>query len=142
MNKMEERIERSEKFVALSENSFYKDLGERKKEILNLLNKEGELSLDKINANTKMSLPLISYHLNGNQKSEGLKKLELIESREEKGRCYIEINLLGEEVLDFMNNESKKIKLIGGSFKEQIYNLLKDEKIPSYKLVEEIKKIL
>lgn len=77
--------------------SYYKILTNKKMEILQHLNKESndELSLEQIGDKTKMSFPLISYHINGNLKSEGLKKLGLLESREEKGKVYVKLTTLG-----------------------------------------------
>lgn len=42
-----------------------------------------------------MSLPLISYHINGNLKSEGLKDMGLVETAEKKGRIEIKLSTLG-----------------------------------------------
>ena len=42
-----------------------------------------------------MSAPLISYHINGNLKSKGLKEMGLIETKEEKGRLYLKLSTLG-----------------------------------------------
>jgi len=46
-----------------------------------------------------MSLPLISYHVNGNLKSEGLKELGLVETKEIKGRVEVELTTLGRLLL-------------------------------------------
>ena len=42
-----------------------------------------------------MSPPLLSYHINGTLKSEGLKQLGLIDVVEEKGSMLIKLNTLG-----------------------------------------------
>ncbi|MBI4155584.1 hypothetical protein HY498_05905 [Candidatus Woesearchaeota archaeon] len=42
-----------------------------------------------------MSMPLLSYHINGILKSEGLKQLGLIDVKEGKGSLVIELNTLG-----------------------------------------------
>ena len=52
-------------------------------------------SLEELSKKTKMSLPLISYHINGNLKSEGLKDLGLVETMEEKGRIAVKLSTLG-----------------------------------------------
>lgn len=77
--------------------SYYRILTDRKMQIMKLLYEapNRELNLETISKETKMSLPLISYHINGNLKSEGLKELGLVTSRDEKGRSFIKISNLG-----------------------------------------------
>ena len=76
--------------------SYYKLLTDRKMEILKMLSKpDCCLSLDDLSKRTKMSLPLISYHINGNLKSEGLKEMGLVETEEIKGRMEIKLSVLG-----------------------------------------------
>jgi DNA-binding transcriptional ArsR family regulator len=77
--------------------SYYKLLTNKKLEILKLLfdNKDCCASLDELSKKTKMSLPLISYHINGNLKSEGLKDLGLVVTKENKGRMKIDLSMLG-----------------------------------------------
>jgi len=54
--------------------SYYRILTDKKMEILTTLSKPNCcISLEELSKKTKMSLPLISYHINGNLKSEGLK---------------------------------------------------------------------
>ena len=48
---------------------------------------------------TSMSLPLISYHINGNLKSEGLSKTGLIESKTFKGNVGIRLTDFGVLIL-------------------------------------------
>jgi len=76
--------------------SYYNILTDRKMEILKLLQQPGCCkSLEELSKKSKMSLPLISYHINGNLKSDGLKELGLIETTEEKGRIAVKLNTLG-----------------------------------------------
>lgn len=77
--------------------SYYRILTDRKMEIIKLIydSENHDMNLETISQKTKMSLPLISYHINGNLKSEGLKELGLVTSREEKGKSYIKISNLG-----------------------------------------------
>ena len=76
--------------------SYYKLLTDRKMEILKMLSKpDCCLSLDDLSKKTKMSLPLISYHINGNLKSEGLKEMGLVETEETKGKIAIKLTVLG-----------------------------------------------
>jgi DNA-binding transcriptional ArsR family regulator len=76
--------------------SYYNILTNKKMEILKLLKQPGCCkSLEELSKKTKMSLPLISYHINGNLKSEGLKDLGLVDTTEEKGRIAVKMSTLG-----------------------------------------------
>ena len=80
--------------------SYYNMLTDKKMEILKLVNKPGCCaSLEELSKKTKMSLPLISYHINGNLKSEGLKDMGLIETKEAKGRIAVTLSTLGRLLL-------------------------------------------
>jgi len=78
--------------------SYYKILTERKMNILSLLYQDRTCcgSLEELSRKTKMSLPLISYHINGTLKSEGLKNLGLVEVSERKGRTTVQLSTMGE----------------------------------------------
>ena len=86
------------------EYSYYDALSGRKIEILRLL-MERLMSLDEISKKTRMSLPLISYHINGNNRSKGLIMLGLIEKANENRKKGVRLSALG--------------KLIISSYKEQ-----------------------
>jgi len=73
--------------------SYYKIVSERKMRMLQVLLK-GAFSLDMLSKETKMSLPLISYHIHGNAKSEGLLNLGLVEIKNEKS-TIVELTPLG-----------------------------------------------
>lgn len=81
--------------------SYYKMLTDKKLDILRVLyeNKDNEdrccASLDELGKRTNMSLPLISYHINGTMKSEGLKELGLVETVEKKGKMEISLSMMG-----------------------------------------------
>lgn len=76
--------------------SYYKILTDKKMDILKLLSEPYCCnSLEELSKKTKMSLPLISYHINGTIKSEGLKKLGLVETEEKKGKIEIKLSTLG-----------------------------------------------
>ena len=76
--------------------SYYKMLTDKKMELLKMLSRpDCCLSLEDLSKKTKMSPPLISYHINGNLKSEGLKQMGLIETMEKKGRIEIKLSTLG-----------------------------------------------
>ena len=74
--------------------SYYKILTERKLALLKILYKSVR-NLEELSKETKMSLPLISYHINGNLRAEGLKQLGLVETSDTKGRVKVSITTLG-----------------------------------------------
>jgi len=81
--------------------SYYRLLTDRKMEILKMLSKpDCCMSLEELSKKTKMSLPLISYHINGNLKSEGLKEMGLVETNEMRGRLEIKLSMLGRMLLN------------------------------------------
>ena len=77
--------------------SYYRILTDKKMDILKILfdNTDCCSSLDELSKKTGMSLPLISYHINGNLKSDGLKNLGLIDASERKGKVDIKLSVLG-----------------------------------------------
>ncbi len=76
--------------------SYYNMLTDKKMGILKLLAKPGCCSsLEEMSRKMKMSLPLISYHINGNLKSEGLKDMGLVETTENKGKIAINLSTMG-----------------------------------------------
>lgn len=80
--------------------SYYRMLTNKKMEILKMLSKpDCCMSLEELSKRTKMSLPLISYHINGNLKSEGLKEMGLAETTEKKGRIEIKLSTLGKMLI-------------------------------------------
>ena len=81
--------------------SYYKMITDKKMEILGELKKpDCCVSLNELSKKTKMSLPLISYHINGNLKSEGLKEMGLIDVKEQKGRMEIGLSTLGRMLMN------------------------------------------
>lgn len=81
--------------------SYYRILSDQKMKILNVLNDDDEccVSLEELSKRVRMSLPLVSYHINGNQKSEGLKEMGLIETRSVKGRIEVHLSMIGRLLL-------------------------------------------
>ncbi len=77
--------------------SYYKQLTDKKMNILKLIFKEEDCcsSLEQLSEKTGMSLPLISYHVNGNLKSDGLKDLGLVDTVEQDGKTAIQLSTLG-----------------------------------------------
>lgn len=76
--------------------SYYDLLTDKKMNILKILHDNNDnISMDELSKKTKMSLPLISYHINGNLKSEGLVEMNLVESKENRGRVDLTLTELG-----------------------------------------------
>ena len=92
--------------------SYYKLLTDKKMDILKIIYKNnGYSSMDDLSKKTKMSLPLISYHINGNLKSEGLKEMGLIDTKEVKGRVDLHLSVLGKLLIKgYIPYESGKEK--------------------------------
>ncbi|HLG23294.1 MAG TPA: helix-turn-helix domain-containing protein, partial [Candidatus Nanoarchaeia archaeon] len=81
--------------------SYYRILTDKKMGILTTLSKPNCcISLEELSKKTKMSLPLISYHINGNLKSEGLKEMGLVDTNETRGRVEIKLSTLGKMLLN------------------------------------------
>jgi len=80
--------------------SYYKLIPDKKMDILKILHdKNCCSSLEELSKKTGMSLPLISYHINGNLKSEGLKTMGLVETKEQKGRVSVELSTMGRMIV-------------------------------------------
>lgn len=80
--------------------SYYKILTDKKMAILKVLNQPGCcMSLEDLGKRTGMSLPLVSYHVNGTLKTEGLKELGLVDTNERNGRVEIHLSLMGRLLL-------------------------------------------
>ena len=77
--------------------NYYKLLTDRKMAILRTLYNEADCcsSLEQLGRNTGMSLPLISYHINGSSRSDGLLKMGLIEADEKGRKTYVSLSMLG-----------------------------------------------
>jgi DNA-binding transcriptional ArsR family regulator len=77
--------------------SYYKTLSEPKLKILTAAYEKGNyIALEELREKTKMSPPLLSYHLNGTPEVEGLKQMELIETREQRKKVEVKLSTLGE----------------------------------------------
>jgi len=77
--------------------SYYKLLTDKKMDIIKYLYKNDKCcsSLDDLSKKLGLSLPLLSYHINGNLKSEGLKEMGLVVTDEHKGRMSVKLTTLG-----------------------------------------------
>jgi len=80
--------------------SFSNVLSEKKMRILEALEGSCIGSLEDISRKTGMSLQLVSYHINGTPKSQGLKDLELVETKEEKGKVRVCTSAMGRLFMD------------------------------------------
>ncbi len=77
--------------------SYYKSLSDQKLSLLRILyrNRDCCSSLEELSRKASMSLPLISYHINGNRKVEGLKQMGLVDIEESRRRLTIHLSELG-----------------------------------------------
>ncbi|MBI4448629.1 ArsR family transcriptional regulator [Candidatus Woesearchaeota archaeon] len=75
--------------------SYYKLITEKKLKLLNLLHHREKLTIQELSTQTKMSLPLISYHINGNATTEGLLRMGLVATQEDRGKTIITLTSLG-----------------------------------------------
>jgi len=81
--------------------SYYSLLSDKKMDILRILYEKTDCcaSMDDLSKKAGMSIPLVSYHINGNLKSEGLREMGLVETEENKGRMKISLSFLGKMLL-------------------------------------------
>ena len=81
--------------------SYYKAISPRKLKVLELLFKKRNCcaSLEQMANELNMSLPLVSYHINGNQKVDGLKQMGLITTVESRKKTEVTLNSLGEMLM-------------------------------------------
>jgi hypothetical protein len=78
--------------------SYYRLIPERKLAIVTFLKTQPDCcsSLEDLAQRTKMSLPLVSYHVNGNSKAEGLLTMGLVETHiGPRGKTQIMLTELG-----------------------------------------------
>ncbi len=83
-------------FLPVLKFSYYRMITDKKKDILRILyNSKRPMSLEELSKKTRMSLPLISYHINGTLKSVGLKNLGLIETKEQRSKLRVRLTIQG-----------------------------------------------
>jgi len=76
--------------------SYYKLISQKKMTILRMLYNRDRTTFEDLGKELKMSLPLISYHINGNPESQGLVQLGLVETvGGSKGRIELQLTTLG-----------------------------------------------
>ena len=83
--------------------SYYRLLPERKLAILKFLKDRPDCcsSLEDLGEKTRMSLPLVSYHVNGNSKAEGLLSMGLVETHiGPRGKTQVMLTELGKLIAE------------------------------------------
>ena len=94
--------------------SYYRLLPEKKLAVLRFLRYQPECcsSLEDLARRTGMSLPLVSYHINGNAKAEGLISLGLVEVQvAERGRTQVILSEMGRLIVDgMMENPTRETR--------------------------------
>lgn len=76
--------------------SYYNAINEKKMKIIKLLNDKGAVgSMDELSKLSKMSLPLIAYHLKGNRDSKGLVEMNLVETTKRDQTVCVSLTELG-----------------------------------------------
>lgn len=79
--------------------SYYKELSDRKMDILKSLDEDEWTSLQALSKRLNLSSALVSYHLNGNYKYPGLKQHRLVELKEKQQHLLIRISKMGSLLL-------------------------------------------
>ena len=79
--------------------SYYNELSDNKLKILKLLDSEDYTSLKELGKKSKMSISLLSYHINGNYKHKGLREYRLVEVKEEKKNLLVKLSSMGKLLL-------------------------------------------
>lgn len=85
------------KMLPIMKFSYYRLIPDKKMSILKYLynNPDCCASLEELSKRLGMSLPLISYHVNGTFKSEGLEKMGLVETLEGRRKTSLRLTTLG-----------------------------------------------
>lgn len=79
--------------------SYYHVLSENKMRILGKLEHGHYIALRELSKSLKMSVALVSYHINGNLKYKGLRELRLIEVKESKKSLLVKLSDMGNLLL-------------------------------------------
>ncbi len=76
--------------------SYYNAINDKKMKILNIVNKKGPISsMEELAKLSKMSLPLIAYHLRGNRDSQGLVEMNLVMTKKIDSSVCVSLTELG-----------------------------------------------
>lgn len=87
--------------------SYYHELSDNKMGILKALHEKEYEPLPKIADKLKMSISLLSYHINGNDKYKGLKDHRLIDTKMENKNLYVKLSSMGVLLLKgYVKNKS------------------------------------
>lgn len=98
--------------------SYYKLLTDKKMELLKMLYKNENCcsSLEELSQTTKMSLPLVSYYINGSINTEGLEAMGLVDVEKVRGKIHIRLSTLGRMLVKgyipsekYRNNKKEKV---------------------------------
>lgn len=79
--------------------SYYHVLNDNKLKLLKELVFEDYKSLKELSASLKMSISLLSYHINGNYKYKGLKEHRLVEVKEQNNNLMVKLSEMGNLLL-------------------------------------------
>lgn len=79
--------------------SYYHELSERKLKIMKALQGQDFIAPIDLAKKLKMSISLVSYHINGNFHSKGLKGYHLVEVREKGKNVFIRLSQIGNMLL-------------------------------------------
>jgi DNA-binding transcriptional ArsR family regulator len=83
-------------FLPVLKFNYYKMITDKKMRLLKFLMEENCCSsLEQLSKKAGMSLPLISYHINGTPRSQGLKDMGLVDTEEIGGRISLKLTRLG-----------------------------------------------
>lgn len=79
--------------------SYYHELSANKMKMLGSLEENDFKSLKELSKELKMSISLLSYHINGTTKHKGLKQFRLIDTMEENKQLYVKLSEMGSLLL-------------------------------------------
>ena len=83
-------------FLPVLKFNYYKLITDKKMKLLKIMLEDNCCSsLDQLSKKSGMSLPLISYHVNGTPRSQGLRNMGLIETEDVGGRVSVKLTRLG-----------------------------------------------
>ena len=77
---------------------YYNVLNDRKRKIMSAL-QQGSKSMQAVSKDINVSLSLLSYHVHGNRKSEGLVDMGVVELSEKNNQTYLSLTAMGRLLL-------------------------------------------
>ncbi|MFH1590607.1 MAG: hypothetical protein ABIC95_01630 [archaeon] len=86
-------------FLPIIKLSYYNELSDNKMRILSSLDGEAFKSLRDLSKELDMSVSLLSYHINGNLRSKGLRAYRLIVVKEEGKSLFLKLSEMGRLLL-------------------------------------------